>query len=362
MNNSEAVDDSMFFLPPEPPPLIQRVSDNLLNFETPSWLIQSMVEHKSLGAIFGDWNVGKSALAVDIACRIATGLPFAGQNTKKGPVLYIGEEGKRGLQRRFLAWGGFNDVGLEREPSLYLSQFPVRIPDAQIEAELSETVEFIHKQHNSLALVVMDTASATMAGDQKHGADMNNYLASLSRVFPDSAVMLLHHPGHSDKGRGRGASELPAACDWEYRLEKIDKEKNVVRLRNTKQRDEELYNDAYFQLSRQPLGLGDDQRPYGSVVVDHLSDYKSFQQRKGPSKTEEKMLRILKKRIANDYSEQANTDQEGISEEAWITECESQVIKPETVRRLKSRLEDKGYIMIKDKRVMARDLGQTDNP
>ena len=54
--------------------------------------------------IFGQPASGKSFLAVDLAASIATGRAFQGLKTQKGDVVYIaGEEGYRGLKRRFTA-------------------------------------------------------------------------------------------------------------------------------------------------------------------------------------------------------------------------------------------------------------------
>ena len=75
---------------PEPPPFIERVSEHLLTIKPPDWLIRSLFERGTVGTVFGDWNVGKSALAVHIACRVASGLHIVGQPTPQAAVLYVG--------------------------------------------------------------------------------------------------------------------------------------------------------------------------------------------------------------------------------------------------------------------------------
>ena len=357
----ERVDDPAFFLPPEPPSFIERVSECLSDIEPPSWLINSMIERGSVGTIFGDWNVGKSAIAVDIACRVATGYSFAGRETRKGAVLYVAQEGRRGLQRRFKAWEAINKPRLAVEHSLYQCLSPVRLPDTEVEAHLRESVDFIFEQHGCLELVVIDTVSATMAGDQKHGADMSEYLAVLSRVFQDTTVMLIHHPGHADKSRARGASELPAACDWEFRLEKVKGGEDIVRLRNTKQRDSAIQQDLYFQLGVQPVGLDESGNPFGSVIVEHLANHKVSSKQKPPSRSERRMLEVLEN-IKLKRESRSTTDGVKVSEKEWIDGCVAESIKPDTARRLKSRMVDSGYLTIQDGYVAARDSGQPDNP
>ncbi len=69
----------------DPLEVIESVASTLDNFEKPEWLIKRLIECRTLGQIYAGWNVGKSALAVDIACRVATGLEFAGRKVCQGP-------------------------------------------------------------------------------------------------------------------------------------------------------------------------------------------------------------------------------------------------------------------------------------
>ena len=79
--------------------VIESVSLGLSRIDHSNWVIHRLIECGTLGQIFSDWNVGKSALAVDIACHVATGTEFCGRRVQKGPVLYIASEGSRGLIR-----------------------------------------------------------------------------------------------------------------------------------------------------------------------------------------------------------------------------------------------------------------------
>ena len=335
--------------PESPPPSIHRVVDHLDGIEPPDWLIRSLIEDRTVGTMFGGWNVGKSALAVDIACRVACGLPFGGQRARAGAVLYVAQEGRGALRRRFRAWELHNNEKVD--PSVYQTSIGIRIPDQLIEEELKGAVQWLETNHDSLALVVMDTASATMVGDQKHGADMNAYLGAIHRLFPESAVMLIHHPGHGDKSRGRGASELPAACDWEFQLERVDDFDNVVRLRNTKQRDAAPHRDIHFKLLHQSMGVDAEEEEFGSVVVEYLPAYeKSTAAERKPSPTGEDMLRVLRD-LVTDHRERLiasnhNPDSARILVEDWRKACEKQDIKQATFRGIKARLIESERVII----------------
>lgn len=331
------------------PQAIQRVADNLCNISPPDWLVRSLIETQTIGTIFGETNVGKSAIAVDVACRVACGLPFAGERTKEAPVLYVAQEGRRAFKRRFRAWELHNNQKLPS--SLYETRIDVRIPDKNIERQLSESVEWLYDEHGTLALVILDTASTTMIGDQKHGADMNAFLAAIKRLFSESSVMLIHHPGHGDKSRGRGASELPAACDWEFKLQKVDHVDKVVRLQNTKQRDAALHCDIHFQLLDHSMGLDAEQEEYGSVVVDYLPEYNERDTaKKTPSPTGQQMLRVLNDLLAKEKARlkesNHNPDNARVLVDDWRAACDMQGIKSDTYRGLKARLLKCGSVII----------------
>jgi hypothetical protein len=54
--------------------------------------------------------------------------------------------------------------------------------------------------------------------------------------FPGCCVLIVHHSGHGDKQRARGAMALKGALDFEFRVEKKGRE---VQLINTKMKDAE---------------------------------------------------------------------------------------------------------------------------
>ena len=340
------------------PQIIEQIAAHLDNVSAPDWLVKWLIERDTLGQIYAGWNVGKSVLAVDIACRVAAGLPVAGRRTQTGSVLYVAAEGKNGIRRRFAAWQAYNECPVEN--CIYQTIPPVRLPGEEIERDLTMAREDIEAEHGPLVLVVLDTASATMTGDQKHGADMNDYLAALYRVFPGVTKMLLHHVGHADKTRARGASELPAACDWEFRLDEMDDFDKVIRLHNTKQRDAALHRDIYFRLVPVILGIDGEGDEYGSVVAEYFANYEpAAESERGPSRKERDALGLL-----NDlYERQRETvmqsghkpDSVRVLAKDWQQVCRDAGIKTGTYGSIKSRLQKKGLIAIEGLHVLFRD-------
>ncbi len=340
----------------DPLEVIESVASTLDDFEKPEWLIKRLIECRTLGQIYAGWNVGKSALAVDIACRVATGLEFAGRKVRQGPVLYVAMEGSRGLKRRFKGWQQLNNQSIPS--SLYRTRIATRLPDPKSEAKLESALTYIESKHDrGPLLVIIDTLAQTMIGEQNSTSDVDRFIATLRQLFPDSAVMLLHHAGHFDKQRGRGASSLPAACDWEFRLEDCKAPTSTediiktVRLVNTKQRDEELQSDFGFSLIRVVLGEDDDGEELTTVVPNYLLDLMgspSFTTRWGP--TANKMLELLDQMLTyhGEQLAEGGYDPSGarVLANDWRSRCIQSDIKTDTFRQAKKRLLEHGEIHI----------------
>ena len=69
----------------------------------PAWLLEDLLP-VGFNVLFGPSNVGKSFLALDWALCIASGIPWFGQQTEAGTVVYIAAEGVAGIYRRVQAW------------------------------------------------------------------------------------------------------------------------------------------------------------------------------------------------------------------------------------------------------------------
>ena len=156
------------------------------------------------------------------------------------------------------------------------------------------------------------------------------------------------------KKRGRGASSLPAACDWEFRLEDIkgpvDAENTIKHLRlvNTKQRDEENQGEFCFALNRVVLGEDEDGEELTTVVPDYLPNLIAQSGRtvpRGPCMT--KALSMLDQ-LVGEQLENQNIDPDDVRVlfGDWQSRSIESGIKPDTFRKIKKRLVDNGQIKI----------------
>jgi hypothetical protein len=237
-------------LPPiaaRPPFPFARVAD--LKFRAPQFVIDGLLETESLGLLFGDPGCGKSFLAVDLAASVATGTPFHGRATRQGSVFVIAGEGHSGLARRFAAWTKARNTSLVGAP-LFKSERAASFLDAASAAAVAQSVEALAREHGAPALIVVDTLARNFgSGDENSTSDMNQFVAAIDDLkanFAPCSVLIVHHAGHGDKGRARGAMALKGAVDHEFRLEKTG---DLIAVSCTKMKDAEPPPDAFFKLA-----------------------------------------------------------------------------------------------------------------
>lgn len=225
-----------------------------LKYRAPEYIIGELIETGTLGLMFGDPGCGKSFLAVDLALSVATGAPFHGRDTRQGAVFFIAGEGHSGLARRFEAWSQARGVPLAGVP-LFKSERAANFLDGASARAVAFAVARLAEQHGSPALIIIDTLARNFgAGDENNTSDMNEFVAAVDDLkarFPGCSVLIVHHSGHAEKQRARGAIALKGALDCEFRIEKKE---NAIKLVNTKMKDAEPPPDLHFSFKQVELG------------------------------------------------------------------------------------------------------------
>ncbi|WOI29355.1 AAA family ATPase [Sulfitobacter dubius] len=227
-----------------------------LEYRPPVFLIKDLIETDTMGLLFGDPGCGKSFLAVDISLSVATGTPYHGAEVQPGAVFYIAGEGHNGLARRFAAWSRDRGVPLKDAP-LYKSERAAQFLDGASAKAVAQSVDALAETCGPPALIVVDTLARNFgAGDENSTQDMSAFIVAmddLQACYPNSVVLIVHHSGHGDKQRARGAMALKGALDFEYRLENKDGTRTLV---NTKMKDAEAPADLHFTLQSVDLEDG----------------------------------------------------------------------------------------------------------
>ena len=222
------------------------------------WVVKNFIEVGALGMIFGDSGTYKSFLSVALSASIATGHDFLGMPVRrKGAVYYVAAEGQSGLIRRFRAWSQENKPIIDAPIYRYIGGVNLLEAAHVLSAALEEAIK---TEPEPPVLAVIDTWSRSLGDDD---SDTSAAAEGLSKVdelrakFPDMAFLIIHHTGHSNKERARGASLLRAAVDCEYRLE-LDKDRNII-MTNTKSKESEPMPTIAFKAKSVSL-LHDDGR------------------------------------------------------------------------------------------------------
>ena len=196
--------------------------DHVLDIDLtpPKWLIQDILADYSLAALVAPSYHGKSYLAVDIACSVASGHSFHGLDVEPGRVFYIVGEGRFGIRRRVQAWCMDRGVSLSRDFKLHFSKQGLNLRDsASLQAIRSEL-----RQANGVSLIIVDTLARSFgAGNENSPQDMGEFIQACDDLMHEfgATVLIVHHTGKDSTAGPRGHSALFGALDTVMSMKKI---------------------------------------------------------------------------------------------------------------------------------------------
>lgn len=229
-------------------------------------LIKGLLDCGTMSVLYGDSNVGKSFVALDMCYHIAEGVPYAGMKTTPGIIVYVAAEGGAGILKRARALRDRFDP--EHPERFIIVPEPVDLrssaADAAAVAQLCVQLEADNAEGLKVVLIIIDTTSRAMAGgDENSSVDFGAYVTNIDKLrsYTSAHVMSIHHTG-KDKAKGaRGHSLLRAATDTE-----IEVGEGTIEV--MKQRDLDKSWCTGFELTEIQLGVDDDLEPITSVTVD----------------------------------------------------------------------------------------------
>lgn len=230
-----------------PPGFFISIGELLKNKSVPDWLIHGHIEAGALALLFGSPSAGKSFLSLDWSLSVATGREWQGHKVKQGAVCYLAGEGFAGFRRRCAAWSKHNQVNIDAAP-VYFNEPPVQLIDEKSCFEAHNAVNEIVKQSGPLSMLVLDTFNRTGGGDENSNTDVAKILQNVEKYFSHPfkcAVLIVHHVGHGEGERSRGASALPAGVDSAFLLTHKD---GTRTLKVTKQKEIEPGPEQSFEL------------------------------------------------------------------------------------------------------------------
>lgn len=223
------------------------------------WIVDDYIESDSLAQVFGDPGGGKSFMAIDIACCVASGKSWHGHDVKQGAVFYIAGEGHNGLARRFKAWELGNETDISNIP-LFKSHRAAQLYDATEAAMVAQSIKSMIDESGHLpSMIIIDTLARNMGGDENSTKDMNAFIQHLDVYLKapyKCCVMVVHHSGTMDKDRSRGSSALKGALDSEYKVS-LDDGTKTIQFEPKKMKDADKPATLSFGLTQVDLPIND---------------------------------------------------------------------------------------------------------
>ena len=242
------MDKKLKALPNDAPPPFELVkaTDLTLNLKPIQYLIDGYIPEKSLAQIFGETGSGKSFLVLDMAFCVGNGIDWHGRETRQGNVVYIAGEGHAGLGQRIKALELKYKIPAD---NLVISTQPANLTDETGAKWVAESIA-----SHTPSLIIIDTLSRNFGGKNENATqDMGEFIMNIDLHIKQSAtVLIVHHPGHVEKGRARGAYALMGALDVNYQL---TNDEGIITLINTKAKEFEPPVGLSFKLATQEIGF-----------------------------------------------------------------------------------------------------------
>jgi hypothetical protein len=217
--------------------------DGLRRIPPPTPLVDGYLYRDSLAWLGGKPGHGKTFMAVDLACCIATGHHWHGQPVKQGRVLYLIAEGVAGLSKRVDAWSLAHGQTIEQ---IRFLPVPVQMLDPVDVAAFTQLLGDWPAD-----LVVLDTqARVTVGAEENSSKDMGRFVDSLEQVRTASGACLLivhHEPRNGENLRGSTALEGAATT-----IIRVAKDGQLIEVSNPKQKD--APEQAAFTLALSAVG------------------------------------------------------------------------------------------------------------
>lgn len=315
-----------------------------------AWLVHGYIEEDALTVMYGPPGKGKSFIALDLSCCIASGIPFHGHDVKPGVVIYVAGEGHNGIARRLYAWAQHNQTAVPE--LLFVSEAPTDLSSATNSVRVAEAVKQIAETTGEApVLIVIDTLARNFGGDENSATDVGQFIRNVDelRRHWKATVLIVHHSGKDGERGARGSSALKGAADAEYEVSRLDEDK-LVRLIPRKMKDAEEPSSLAFELVGVPVR--DDSGSLVGGAALRLTEYttpaapvsaKLGKQQKAVLETLEQMHAEIAERLKSQGREDHPVY---ITMDAWKAKCEEAEIPRQRFHDAKNTLTDRQQIRV----------------
>lgn len=276
----------------EPPLTFHR---NFEAIKPKKYVVDGFLAEGEVSCFFGEPGATNGTIAVDIACHVASGLPWMGRKAGEildavdrryfkhdalpTGVLYIALERAAQVQRRVEAFT--DEHGLKQPMNLAIWSGPLDLVGSENDDILTAIYAHESAQRDNLGqdnadgysevrLVVIDTLSRAFGSGSDSGGEETAAVARkferVLRFYPDLHILVVHHTPVGDDSRLRGHGNLLAAFDQTVRVRKHKVGSTATVMKDNDTAEEGKARFAYMLKSR-VIHVDEDGRETTAPVV-----------------------------------------------------------------------------------------------
>lgn len=239
------------------------------------YLIKGWVGVGELALLFGQSGSMKSFVAADIAFHLATGRAWCGHKIKKASgVLVVLGEGQAGYRKRLKALA--QHYGVTDAP-IFVVPEPVALDtDAdKLGAWISSAEQLLGA---AIDAVLLDTFSLMLGdGDENSNGDVGKALSAARAAAGNRTLLFVHHNGHGDSGRERGAYQIRANADTRILVTRDENNAGrVISVECLKRKDDALPDPVRLSYTPVQVGTDADGNEITSIVLQPTDDMPSL--------------------------------------------------------------------------------------
>jgi archaellum biogenesis ATPase FlaH len=220
------------------------------------WVIKGWIPKQGIAMMYGESGVGKSFIALDMACSIASGKLWQNIKTSQGTVVYLAGEGNYGIRQRIASWCIKNDV--ENLDNLLISNKPLDLDAPGSAIKVIEAIKELSDGH--INILYVDTLNNHMSGDENSARDTRTMINNCKIIGAalGCTVVFVHHTGLNDasKGRARGSSAWKGSLDSSVLISKSGGD--VIKISCEKMKDSQEPEAIFGTLAYVNLGWTDE--------------------------------------------------------------------------------------------------------
>jgi hypothetical protein len=237
------------------------------------WCVPDMIARGSVTLISAESGTGKTWLGYFLAGRVAHGRDALGRAVRRSRVLYLDGENPLYMVKQRLF-----DLGIAETPDLTIwggwNTWPPPGPESPV------VVKFV-REH--MPLIVYDSLIEFHPGSEQSSTETRAFMRRFRALANLGAtVVILHHTGKAPTSKEyRGSSDIKAAVDTAYLLERVDENTPEIRKLLLKCFKGRLALAQNFSMEfRRGLGFvpAESSKTVSEIIEDLLREHPGFNQ------------------------------------------------------------------------------------